>query len=1029
MDKGGVRYAVGSNAGHRPSSVVRRDASSFLVKSTRPVIWIGAPAGSGKTTLATQICDQSGHPFVWLRVEARMADMGAFLTALVATFRKTFPHEALPALGPEDIAFPVDFLRRLIAAGSGGSPMLLVLDDLHVLPADAPPLQVLAGARRDISDDVRIVLVSREPPHPAWLWFNARGELERVGSDSLRLNESEAGALLTAHAGIDSGWTASTLLEASGGWVLGARLLLQTAAFPPQEDIEAGLSEATGDLLDLIAHELVAPLEEEDRRLVLKVASLPSMPVPVLAHALNAPGAERTLNRLARQMLFVERDGRGRLQFHDLLKAAIERCYPDAVSPEEAVALGARAGEALIQRGEITDGLALLASSGAWDALAKAVPAHAPAMKDKGELGVVLTALEPLPEPIRDQSIALRYWHGVSLLSLNPPRARQLLSGTLDAARAAKEEALLIPIWTALVDAIWLEWVDCSLFDPLIAMLPKLEPLAARLGADHQSMLARGAFAAMSFRCPDHPDYPKWEQRNLDFYWQPMPRHETIRRGIHLMFRYCFGEGDRWKVMQVRSRLNQVFDEAAAPVADICTRHVVSAEYLSIFEAAGEETFRAVDDGLAANARHQQTFWDGTLLNAGLFKAAALENRDRLNAYLALLAERLGPAAHPNHVAFHEHFTAYRQWLDGEHQAALTHIMPAYRTGERSGMALFPVHYGNGVATILHSLGRRREALGWMRRARRAATRQQSPLLVFLTHLRGAALALSCGREDRAHRYLRIALPAGASMRIYLHPWIRRCEMAQLLQAAIEADIETEYAGELMRVLGLAAELSGTAAQAIRITSLGRFDATAGDRSRMTSAKLQRGPIALAVHLIAAGPTGESAETLADRMWRNVDADTSRKRMKSTVYRLRQMLGAADAVQTQGGRIALDPGRVTVDSWDLDALASAPGWTAEARYAEALRLYAGPFVQHHADDASLMVYAQRIETVAVGICTAFAQSLILTGDWPRALRVAREGLDRIGYHERLFDLATQAAEHLGRDAELEALEDLLSRSN
>src|SRR5690606_20869793 len=149
-----------------------------------------------------------------------------------------------------------------------------------------------------------------------------------------------------------------------------------------------------------------------------------------------------------------------------------------------------------------------------------------------------------------------------------------------------------------LIDAIWLEWIDCTRFDPLIAMLPELEPLAARLGSRYESMLARGAFAAMSFRCPDHPDFPKWEERNLGFYWQPMPRRELIRRGIHLMLRYCRGAADRWKVTQVRGRLNQIFEDEATPVADICTRHVVSAEYLSIFDASGEETFRMVDDGL-----------------------------------------------------------------------------------------------------------------------------------------------------------------------------------------------------------------------------------------------------------------------------------------------------------------------------------------------------------------------------------------------------------------------------------------------
>lgn len=1012
-------------SGDRPLPSIRRAAVAALLASRSSIVWITAPAGSGKTTLATQLCDQSGHAFVWLRAEARMADMGAFLTGLLAAFRKLRPATGLPALASEDIAFPVDYLRRLIAAGSTGKALILVIDDLHVLPPDSAPLQALAEARRDVSDAVRTVLVSREPPHPAWLWFTASGNAVIVGYETLRLADREAEALIARHG--DKGWTAARLLDVSGGWVLGARLLLQSAS-PGGQETDGPLSGATAALLDLLAQELVVPLDEEDRRLLLRIACLPSLSVAVLAQALDMPGAERALMRLTARLLFIERDGRGRLQMHDLFKAALDKRYPDAVPEAEATALRARAGQALIERGETGDGLLLLSAAGAWEALREAVVAHAPAMKERGELGILLSALDPLPEAVRDESVALRYWHGLSLLSVNPVRARALLTGTLDAARQAGEEALLIPIWTALVDAIWLEWIDCSLFDPLIDMLPELEALATRLGPDQQSMVARGAFAAMSFRCPDHPDFPRWEERNLDFYWQPMPRHETIRRGIHLMFRYCFGEGNRWKVSQVRARLNRVFAEEAAPVADICTRHVVSAEFLSIFEASGEETFRTVESGLDANAAHGQTFWDGTLINAGLFKAMSMEDRERGNAYLALLARRLGPGAHPHHVAFHEHFTAYRHWLDGEHAAALTHIMPAYRTGERSGMALFPVHYGNAVAAILQSAGRRLEALAAMRRSRRAASRQHSPLLVFLTHLRGAALAHQSRRPDRALPYLRLALADGARMRIYLHAWIRRGEMATLMRAAIAAGIESDFARELLRVLRLSGALKSAGDGRIQVFSLGRFDVVADGRSLLTSAKPQRGPIALAVHLIAAGPDGDASDALAGRLWPEADATGARKRMKSTVYRLRQMLGRSDAVVTQGGRIALDPETVAVDAWDLLQLATAPGWTAEARHAEAMRLHAAPFVHHLADDTGLVAHAHALEKVAVSACIAFARHLILAGDWSRALRIARDGLERIGYHEDLFDIATQAAEELGRESELASLADLLSRT-
>lgn len=186
MEKEDTRPAALSGAKPPPGSMIPRVAVQHLRNCGKSVVWITAPAGSGKTTLAAQLCEREGQPFVWLRIEARMAAMGAFLSAFVAAFRKAFPKEALPALSSEDIAFPVDYLRRLIAAG-GGRPMLIVLDDLHVLPMDAAPLQTLAEARRDVADFVRIVLVSRDDPHPAWLRFEADGLVERVGFETLRL--------------------------------------------------------------------------------------------------------------------------------------------------------------------------------------------------------------------------------------------------------------------------------------------------------------------------------------------------------------------------------------------------------------------------------------------------------------------------------------------------------------------------------------------------------------------------------------------------------------------------------------------------------------------------------------------------------------------------------------------------------------------------------------------------------------------------------------------------------------------------
>ncbi|MEM5474273.1 hypothetical protein WNZ14_21295 [Hoeflea sp. AS60] len=1001
---------------------IPRHAAGALDADDKAVVWITAPAGSGKTVLAKQLCRESGEAFVWLRAEPRMADMGVFLTSLEAAFRKSFPKSALPALASQDIALPVEYLRRLISLGCNGARITLVLDDLHVFPADAPMHQALADAVGGDAAGIKLILVSREAQHPAWLRLNAIGLTTVIDFDMLKLNEIEANQLIRGLKDDCNSWTAAELLKASGGWMLGACLLLQSPKLLKAEGAADQLSHNSARLLDLIAHELIDPLSEPDRMILCRAARLPNLPVKIIARALEMPNAERRLVELADKLLFAERDGQYRLQIHDLFKAALLHRYPDAVSDTEASRLSSRAGQEVVENGGVGEGLLLLSASGAWSALSDAVIIHAPAMSEKGELGVVLTALEPMPEAERAKSRAVLYWYGESLLSVNPPKAREVLSAALEAVQQTGPQDLLIPTWTALIDAIWFKWTDFDLLDPLIAMLPELSKLASSLGPHYESTLSRGAFVAMLIRCPDHRDFPYWEQRNLDFYSQPMPRHETIRRGIQLLFRYCYGQGHRWKASQVRTRLNQVFEEETAPVADICNRYFVTAEFLSIFDATGDETFRAVEQGLEANARFQQKFLDGALINAALYKALTLEDRVRARRYLTLFSASLGPTAHPHYVAFHQHFSAWDHWLGGEHDAALALILLAYRASEGSGMAMFPVHYGNAVAAVLQSLGRRREALAWARRSRRAAFRQNSSLLVFLSGLRCASLAIASSRPERAEPYLRAALAAGSTMRFYLHAWISRSEMALLMRFAVEHSIETDYANELIRVLGLAGEIgSETGTASVHIVSLERFDVLEGAASRLTSGKLARSPIALAVHLIAAGPAGESSEILADRLWPEIGESDARKRMKSTVYRLRQLIGLPEAVVTQGGRIALDPEHVSIDAWELMALATAPGWTAQARYAEAARIYRGPFVYHYADDIGLVAYQQKLEAAALDTCVAFARSLSLAADWPRVSRVAREGLDRIGFSEALHELAAEAAGHLGIEFDSEAL--------
>jgi len=335
------------------------------------------------------------------------------------------------------------------------------------------------------------------------------------------------------------------------------------------------------------------------------------------------------------------------------------------------------------------------------------------------------------------------------------------------------------------------------------------------------------------------------------------------------------------------------------------------------------------------------------------------------------------------------------------------------------------------VAAVLDSMGRRREALSWMRWARRRAAAQRSPILVFFACLRGAALAAAGRQPERALPYLQRALAAGAAKRIYVHPWLRRSEMARLLAQAIDAGIETDYASELLQVLGLSAEAgtAGPADKPFRLATLGTFDILHRGKSVLRSVRMQKGPAALAVQLVAAGPAGDSPEALIDRLWESADEVAGRNRLKSTVYRLRQLFGDPEVVLTVGGRIALNSDLVSVDAWEVEALARASGWSPAARHQRLLALYGGPFTGMQGGDVGALVYRHHIDGLVSDLFAEFAEDLVASGEWSRALAVAREGLSRLGYTDRLAAAATRAAEQIGNAAEIRALTRLLERES
>jgi ATP/maltotriose-dependent transcriptional regulator MalT len=125
-------------------------------------VWLSAPAGYGKSSLAASYASERERACLWLRLSPTDADPASFFAHLSAVAGARLPVPQAEQLG--DMAA---FARRYFPALFAALPPqgLLVLDEAESV---AEPLQaVLAEGVAALPPAVRLLITSRVPPPPA----------------------------------------------------------------------------------------------------------------------------------------------------------------------------------------------------------------------------------------------------------------------------------------------------------------------------------------------------------------------------------------------------------------------------------------------------------------------------------------------------------------------------------------------------------------------------------------------------------------------------------------------------------------------------------------------------------------------------------------------------------------------------------------------------------------------------------------------------------------------------------------------
>jgi LuxR family maltose regulon positive regulatory protein len=204
-----------------------------------------------------------------------------------------------------------------------------------------------------------------------------------------------------------------------------------------------------------------------------------------------------------------------------------------------------------------------------------------------------------------------------------------------------------------------------------------------------------------------------------------------------------------------------------------------------------------------------------------------------------------------------------------------------------------------------------------------------------------------------------------------------------------------------------------------RIHVLGRFRLLSGDTPVTIPARLRK-PLELLRVLIAFGGTEVSAGVLIDALWPDSEGDAAYHALESTLYRLRRLLGARDAVRMEGGKVSLDRDRLWVDMWEFEEelqRRSDPDADGVERIGRLRRLYQGHFLQHEAEKPWILKARHELRDRLLRAIRDAARECEHARRWEDAANLYRSGIELDSFNEGLYRGLMLCHQELGDHSE------------
>ncbi len=1043
--------------------VIRERLFSLIDKeSDKPITWVSAPAGSGKTTFISSYIQQRRLRCLWYQIDAGDADIATFFHYIGLAVRKANPNRRnpMPLIAPEHFGNIAVFSRRYFeeiysrlipcrrSTFKKTSKWLIVFDnyqDVH----GAQFHEMLVNGLDAIPSGIRVIIISRAEPPLQFSRDNAGRMMGFIGWNDIRFTMQEAEQMVEVmgrKSCLKDTSAMTYLYEKTDGWAAGITLLLNSSRHRenPKGASDCFIDSSTipslerSALFDYFAAEIFNKTDARTRDFLLKTSFLPSMTLPMAERLTKMRDAGAILSELSRRNYFTERlsDAPPVYRYHPLFKEFLTVAARNILNRGDLYKVQSGAALLLEDTGQVEDAICLFAEARDWQNLFRIVESNAGRFLLEGRNRTLLQWIGMFPLNIADSNPEMLYLKGICLMPFDFHKSMGLLEDAFCLYEKARDITGSFKSCISLINAIVTYNADFAMLDRLIDWVNTHDGHICSLSSEVAAEAVSNILLALTFRRPDHPRINIWRKRAESLVAEGKVTTSLAILGVSLALHYTFfGFMTRASVVLEGLR-PYIKSPNVSPFAQIQWQ-VAETMYALCGDHSGRSYIDAVEKGLIMSKEFGTDILNIFFAHYGAIGGLITADKEAVDRYLQIAKDARSKAA-PAASAIYVYIDSWMDLISGNPAKAVEQIKHGLSMLKRLGHPFNIMFSHIGMAIALFEIGKHKEAFHHLTEARNTC-RTDSALIEQMIQIAEAYFSFKMGKEKNGLDLISKAMSNGSRHGIMAFPYQMPHIMGLICAKSLEAGIETEYAKILIKKLNLEPPDAMPDIMTlqewpypVKIYTLGRFEITIHDKPLLFSGKVPQKPLLLLKAIISFGGKDVSEDRLTDTLWPDSYGDLAHKSFESTLARLRNISGSKDYLKYRAGLVSLDTKNIWVDSLALEGILNELDQIFDKNTFlkmshKALELYKGKFLPADSSHDWAIARSEILKNRLVRIILkagGFCESL---GRWEDAIEYYQKGLEVDEYSERIYQRLMLCYGRLGRKAEAVRLFERCSR--